>query len=290
MITLENLLGYVFVVLWGISFYPPIYINYHLQDCPGISTDSIIINEIGYISFVQSTFLQYFTTSNSKLTVSDLVCSAHGLSLNLVLGSQVVFGKYWPWRFPNYTRKKMKYFYYKVAQISILFWLVCTVVYFVRLRGSSTYTLVTTSYCNMLYLIKIALSLLKYVPQFLHNQERQSMNGFPIFSAYCDAFGGFASLWQLLLLSKYTESRPFHTHNEKYMFFTKKFMIDNFGKLGNTLVTTLFQIAFITQYFMYYKKDHIKIVDQNDFEMERRVEKPRRLRAVSKLETIAEMA
>ncbi|KTB15694.1 Cystine transporter [Nakaseomyces glabratus] len=86
------------------------------------------------------------------------------------------------------------------------------------------------------------MSLIKYIPQVLHNFERKSMQGFAISGVFLDMTGGIASIVQLI----------FQILKESEI--NLSILISNFGKIGLAMVTLIFNTIFISQWLLYEKK------------------------------------
>ncbi|SCU92167.1 LADA_0F14818g1_1 [Lachancea dasiensis] len=246
---LVKLLGYGYVIPWTISAYPPIYHNWHHKSASATSMDFVMLNVFGYLYLLVSLWLQLFywlegsqTTpgiSRPKVTAFDFYYCLHGFIMNLVLLSQIIWGNAL-WSFTKGGSVRMKPIYSKILGLSIILCLLSTSQ--ILWQGSqfgwdNQNTLV---FCNKLYLLKICMSLIKYLPQVRHNYDRKSMNGFPIQSVACDILGSVCSLSQLSL--QIARDEPV---------FNLEVVVANFGRIGIAMLTLFFNFVYISQWLVY---------------------------------------
>lgn len=241
------MLGYCYVCAWSISIYPPLWNNWKRRSASAMSLDFVMLNSVGYFYLICSLWLQLFhwqetemedNSLRPKVTHFDFWYCLHGFVMNLVLTTQVLWGTT-IWKFQG-GAARMKAVYRRVLLGSILMAVILLIqfVYQNTIQGWSNQN--TLSFCNHLFLLKISMSLLKYIPQVKHNYDRKSMRGFPIQSVMCDVLGGVCSMWQLAIqLSK--EARGF----------TFVALIANFGKIGIAIVTLFFNFIYISQWIIY---------------------------------------
>lgn len=252
-LSLSDLLGLVYVCCWSVSIYPPILTNWRYGSANALSIDFVMLNTAGYFYLVISLILQLYwwmplpkdvdvteelASLKPKITNFDLCYCLHGVIMNLVLVSQVVAG-HSLWRFKVNRPLRMEPIYYRVLALSILVFMVLTGQLCIYNLQSGWDNLRTLDYCNRLFLLKISMSLIKYVPQVFHNHARRSMKGFAIQSTVLDVTGGVSSLMQLVW--QISKEQGFNT----------TVWVANFGKIGLALVTILFNIVFLLQWSLY---------------------------------------
>lgn len=272
---LEDFLGLIYVTAWSISIYSPIWENVKCKSTKGMSMDFSVLNTMGYFYLLISMILQMFywipvenTNSNSqlpfkanmvdndvkvsnrlelnnlespKITSFDLFYCLHGEVMNLVILSQLFWGKKL-WRFHDDKKRRMKPLYFKIFLLSIFIFAIYTFQflqssYFIEGWNNRA----TLRYCNKLFVLKISMSLIKYIPQVKHNMERKSVKGFSITGVILDIIGGVAALLQLLL----------QLSRENGGNFTLMLIFLNFGKIGLSLVAITFGFIFIIQAIIY---------------------------------------
>ncbi|SCU92867.1 LAFA_0F13388g1_1 [Lachancea sp. 'fantastica'] len=246
---LEQLLGYGYLIPWSISVYPPVYNNWRRRSAAAMSIDFVMLNIVGYFFLLISLSLQLFKWQDElgeknevprpKVTSFDFWYCLHGFVMNLVILSQVAMGS-WLWKFKQTGSNRMKPIYAKILTLFVVSGLLSTVQLLWQQSQYGWRNLNTLRYCNKLYLLKISLSILKYIPQIRHNFERKSMKGFPIQSVACDVLGSICSLSQLTLQIKRDNA-----------ILTLSVAGANFGRIGIALVTLLFNFIYISQWLVY---------------------------------------
>lgn len=179
------------------------------------------------------------TLEAPKLGLFDLFYCLHGEIMNLVTLSQLFWGRTL-WKFPYDRYRRMKPVYHRICLLSLSIFFILTVQFlhsnWITGGWNNERTL---QYCNKLFLLKISMSLIKYIPQVKYNMERQSVKGFSITGVLLDITGGVASVLQLLLQLSRENG------------FSWMLIILNFGKIGLSLVTLTFCSVFIIQWFVY---------------------------------------
>lgn len=235
--------------------YPPIFTNWRQRSSSAVSRDFVILNSAGYFYLMISLTLQLYKwlpvielsvedagkdlDMRPKVSNFDFWYCLHGFILNLVLGTQVIYGvKLWKFKADSH-QIKMKPHYHKLLLISMIVFTALTLTFGYQNVSYGWDNVRTLSYCNNLFLLKISMSLIKYIPQVIHNYDRRSLKGFAIQSVLLDVTGGVASLSQLLW--QISRDQGF-----SYMVF-----VANFGKIGLALVTLVFNFIFISQWLIY---------------------------------------
>ncbi|QLG70808.1 hypothetical protein HG535_0A07500 [Zygotorulaspora mrakii] len=253
----DDVLGFIYVCAWSVSMYPPVIKNWMEGSSTAISMDFVILNTTGYFYLLVSFILQlsFWVPISAaimkgdgsveklivrpKVTNFDYWYCLHGFIMNWVLVSQVIYGSaLWKFKVELHTRR-MKSIYLKYWLLSIIIFTGLSIKFFRENAIVGWQNSRTLNYCNNLFLLKISMSLVKYIPQVLHNYERKSMNGFAIQSVFLDVIGGVASLLQLVCQLR--EDKGFN-----YITF-----VANFGKIGLALVTLIFNFTFISQWKLY---------------------------------------
>ncbi|KAL3236219.1 cystinosin-like protein ERS1 [Nakaseomyces bracarensis] len=246
---IDNILGFIYVSAWSVSMYSPLITNWRHKSARAMSTDFVLLNLTGYFYLVCSLTLQLYkwlpekpddTVERPKLSGFDYCYCLHGFCLTAIMTTQLFYGREL-WGFTDEYRGRMKKIYKRVLMISIFTFCLVTLqfVYDNRVLGwDNSRTLI---YCNKLFFLKITMSLIKYIPQVLHNYERKSMKGFAISGVFLDITSGIASIIQLICqVLKDTN-------------INLDVIVSNFGKVGLALVTLMFNFIFISQWLIYEK-------------------------------------
>lgn len=252
-VTADHCLGFIYVISWSVSMYAPVITNWKYKSASAVSVDFVMLNIAGYMYLTCSMFLQLYAwlpaatgsggdlmselVTKPKVSDFDLLYTSHGFILNLILSSQLYVPNLW--RFKIEKRPHMKKNYERILYTSLVIFslLVMEFMYYNENVGWNNNR--TLSFCNKLFLMKISMSLLKYLPQVKHNYERKTLKGFSISGIFLDVIGGIASLLQLII----------EINNDGDFSFIV--FVTNFGKIGLGLVTLIFDFIFISQWSIY---------------------------------------
>ena len=88
--------------------------------------------------------------------------------------------------------------------------------------------------------IKLAVTLIKYIPQAYMNYKRKSTVGWSIGFVHSDFIGGVLSILQVFFLS--------YNNNQWCVIF------GNFTKFGLALVSIIFDVLFLFQHYLFYRQ------------------------------------
>lgn len=244
MVDLGQLCGWGYAITWGLAFYPTLLLNYRLKTSDSISTDYMVLNILGYIAYSTSISLQMFNETvrfqymkhfdgrMPILSKADLFYAYHGLILLLVLLSQIIYGNSM-WGFKN-ERKRFKI--HKLSKLVVILFIIFAIY---NWKFDNEVFAFLNFALNLAY-FKIIISLIKYIPQVLHNYERKSMYGISKLQISLDLIGSFFSLSEFLL------------RNDLPLF---EAIDSNRGKFGITVVTFLFGTIFMIQIYLYGTTD-----------------------------------
>lgn len=247
---IENILGLIYVAAWSVSMYSPLITNWRHKSARAISADFVLLNLAGYFYLACSLTIQFYRwvpespdrpeVEKPKLSGFDYCYSLHGFCLTVLTCTQLFYGREL-WGFPDEYHGRMKSIYKRVLTLSIFIFCALTTHFINYNRTIGWDNSRTLTYCNRLFLLKIAMSLIKYIPQVMHNYERKSMMGFAISGVFLDITGGVASITQLAFqILKDTN-------------FNVVSLTSNFGKIGLGLLTLTFNVIFISQWLLYEK-------------------------------------
>lgn len=255
MTPLERILGLVYVSVWSVSMYPPLLLNWRRKSARALSLDFAVLNAAGYTYLLVSMVLQYCSgdagagagapvPGRPLISAFDMWYCGHGFALNLVLLSQLLCGRrLWGFDKEHTRALRMQKVYLRVLLGSVALFTVLSVQFgreTLRSGWDNEWDSgAALQYCNRLYALKISMSLVKYVPQVLHNRARRSVEGFSIQGVALDVTGGVASLLQLFL-------QLARQHGVSLEVF-----VANFGKIGIAVVTLVFNCVFVGQWLLY---------------------------------------
>ncbi|KAF5298134.1 hypothetical protein FQA39_LY02558 [Lamprigera yunnana] len=192
----SKICGWIFILSWGSSFYPQLYINFRRKSVIGLNFDYLALNLVGYLSFSAYILSLFF---NSE--IQGEYWKEHPLGLIPVKLNDVVYNLHGMWAIlltifqcSVYERGNQK--------VSTT---VKTVIYFIAtvygiLTVLQKYSILRR--LDVLYAcsyVKLAITLLKYIPQAYMNFKRKSTTGWSIQLVFLDLNGGIFSTLQMVL-------------------------------------------------------------------------------------------
>ncbi|KAE8146200.1 PQ loop repeat-domain-containing protein [Aspergillus avenaceus] len=248
---LSRLLGWIYTLCWSASFYPQPISNFQRRSTAGLAIDFPTVNVLGFacyaaynISFLYSPVVrrQYAArhplSEDPTVRFNDLAFAVHAVIL-----STLTYSQFWPkiWGF------KVSRFQKASKPILGLFWgsiTAVTILIFVVLGKSPDggYDPSTWAWIDVIYglsYVKLAVTIVKYVPQAWVNYKRKSTEGWHIGQILLDLAGGVLSLVQLFLDSSFQADWSGITGNPV------KFLLSN--------VSLLFDILFMVQHYILYR-------------------------------------
>lgn len=229
-------IGWIYFVAWTVSFWPQMIINFRRKSVVGLSFDFLALNLLGhtlYAIFNCSMYWndhieqEYFNRNPRGLNpviANDVAFSLHATLATLLTVVQCFI----------YERGEQRVSYTAQGILGIF---VSVIVVAGILVGTSTWHwldfLYTLSY------IKLAITLIKYVPQAVLNFRRKSTVGWSIENILLDFTGGTLSMLQMLL--------------NAYNYDDWASIFGDPTKFGLGLFSVLFDIVFIVQHYVLYK-------------------------------------
>jgi len=253
--------GWAYFLAWSISFYPQIVINYRRKSVDGFSVDFATLNVLGFfcytvyaISFHFSNDVQadYKLAHHGKpnlVETNDVVFAVHALLASSVQWAQAYLCGYNKGDSPQrMTRPGKAFFVLSCVSLAVYF---IAVLAHANPRwdpaASSSFWASSfwkhnfftwISLLNFFSYIKIAVSIIKLIPQVYMNYKRKSTVGWSIENVLLDFTGGLLSVVQLLIDGITTNNW------ESVVAYPVKFV------LGLQSIT--FDIIFMVQHYILY--------------------------------------
>lgn len=238
--TLTTACGWIYAIVWGLSFYPALYLNYTLKTSDSVSLDYIFLNIVGYLCYSVSLWLQLYSDNviaqfmvnfdgrRPILSGADLFYAFHGLFILLVLLSQIVYGE----RLWSFQNDRTHFRLHRLTKM--VFVLIFVFLFGSWLSGDQKFKLLT--FALNLAFFKIIISLIKYIPQVMHNYRRKSMYGVSRLQLSLDVTGAVFCMLEFVLKNDLPIVEAIHA---------------NRGKVGITTVTFIFAAVFWYQIWIY---------------------------------------
>ncbi|CAN9171184.1 hypothetical protein CUC08_Gglean012289 [Alternaria sp. MG1] len=260
---ISRVLGWAYFLSWSLSFYPQPISNYIRKSTLGLAIDFPTLNVLGFTCYTISTacFL-YSPTIKSQyayrhpeapqttVRFNDFLFAAHGAVMCVIIYSQF-FEKIWGFEIGKRQ---------KVSRVILGVWWGCVlaivvVVMLVKTRGAEGNDAQGWAWLDVIYTlgyVKLLTVFLKYIPQAWVNYKRKSTLGWSIYPMLLDFAGGWLSLAQLCIDSALENDWSGVTGNPV-----------KFG-LGN--ITIVFDIIFMLQHYVLYKRPAKHLEDEDEEE------------------------
>ena len=228
-------IGYTYTVAWSVSFYPQVIHNYYNRSTTGLSVDFILLNLFGFCCYgaftvafywsgaVQDAYKERHAGNENMVQLNDVVFVLHAIVLCSITLGQIVYynGIRWSPRHHDdgsssllqqgselQSQSQAPSIYVRKFLVSMM--VVCIVYAFLIISSGGS---VGTSGCEgrlcsrlnwldflyFLALLKILITITKYIPQVILNYTRKSTKGWSIWAILLDFMGGFLSTLQLVL-------------------------------------------------------------------------------------------
>ncbi|XP_059608391.1 cystinosin homolog isoform X2 [Phlebotomus argentipes] len=236
-IYVSSVVGWIYFVAWSISFYPQIYYNFQRKSVVGLNPDFLALNIVGFVMYsvfnmglfwnsgIQAEYFERFPRGLNPVLVNDVVFSLHAAFATLVTISQCFIYERGDQRVSMVARGILGIFAVVVVVCAIL-------------AGTNVFHWLDFLYaCSY---IKLTITLIKYVPQALMNYRRKSTVGWSIGNILLDFLGGMLSMLQMMLNA--------HNYDDWDSIFGDP------TKFGLGLFSVLFDIVFIIQHYILYRR------------------------------------
>uniref|UniRef100_A0A8C4QTW3 Cystinosin, lysosomal cystine transporter n=1 Tax=Eptatretus burgeri TaxID=7764 RepID=A0A8C4QTW3_EPTBU len=193
---LEILFGWVYFLAWAVAAYPQLITNYRRKSVIGLSFDFLALNVMGFLAYslynvgmfwvpaVQEEYHRRFPDAAKGVDLNDVLFSVNGFLCTLVSITQCIIYE------RGMQRVSMK------TRTSIAATLLCA---FIALFLTIDQKISWFDYLTSFSLIKLGITLVKYIPQAHLNYTRKSTAGWSIGNVLLDSTGGVFSLMQMLL-------------------------------------------------------------------------------------------
>jgi len=246
----NEVVGWIYFLAWTVSFYPQIWLNYKRKSVEGLNFDYVLLNIIGFACYTVFNWALYFSDAIfaeyekehhdgvNPVRINDLFFSIHALVASLVTGFQILI----------YERsdQKVGYFGWVISVLAVLTAIVSTI------PAAVSDKLSWLDYLTILSIIKLVITITKYMPQAFFNFQRQSTEGWSIGNVLLDLTGGSFSMLQMLL-------QGFNNNQFSLIF-------GDPTKFGLGLFSILFDLLFIVQHYCLYKESHAYRPQLDDYQ------------------------
>jgi len=228
------MIGYIYFICWSISFYPQVISNFRRKTTRGLSADFCVLNVIGFGAYTAYNASMFWSSEirtlykekyHSEVTVqsNDVAFAIHALVLSTMTLAQIVY-------YRGSERPS------KIIVLIIVLILTLCATFPVLVLYYKMYSWL--DYLYLLSYVKIAISLIKYMPQVVLNYRRKSTAGWSIWNILLDFMGGLLSDLQLV--------------GDCWAVNDFSGITGNVAKFCLGFVSIFFDIAFMTQHYILY--------------------------------------
>ena len=201
--TLSACIGYTYFIMWSVSFYPQVLSNFRRQTTLGLSVDFAGLNVLGFACYsvytcslyysktIQDQYQQRHHGERPTVQSNDVAFCLHALVLSSITLFQI--GYYGGFRTTS-SQPRMSPVIGSVMVCMLSIVVLYPVIAVWLFRWSNT-----LDYLYLLSYMKIAVTLIKYIPQVILNFRRKSTAGWSIWQILLDFSGGVLSDAQLVL-------------------------------------------------------------------------------------------
>jgi cystinosin len=234
-------LGYTYFLMWSISFYPQVLTNYHRRTTSGLSVDFCLLNVIGFACYATYNLSLFYNDDLRRLyrerhgggdvvipvRSNDVAFAVHALVLASITLCQILY-------YDGVQTKPSTIIGAFIVVIIFIIGLypVGMILFPVVLGGDALDFIYLLSY------IKMAITVVKYMPQVIMNYQRQSTTGWSIWQIVLDFGGGGLSDLQLVL--------------DCWNLQNWSGITGNLAKFALGMVSIVFDIVFLIQHYMLY--------------------------------------
>lgn len=233
---INQVIGWIYFLAWSVSFYPQAFENWRRKSVVGLNFDFLSLNLTGFIAYsvfnvglfwvpyIKEEFVKRNPSGVNPVDANDVFFSLHAVLLCFIYVCQAAI----------YERGGQK-----VSKIAwcllVIGWGFALVTLFVAVANQITWL----DYLYYYSYIKLAVTLIKYVPQAYMNYSRQSTVGWSIGNVLLDFTGGSFSLVQMVLESY---------NNDEW-----RLVFGDPTKFGLGVFSIFFDVVFITQHYCLYR-------------------------------------
>lgn len=243
--------GWIYFAAWSISFYPQAILNYQRKSVVGLNFDFLGYNITGFIAYatfniglywiepVMDEYQDRHPYSVNPVLLNDVAFSLHAVVLcSLTIVQALIYEK---------GGQRVTIVCRGILTLSWTFIIICLII----TVASDETILNWLDFLYMFSYVKLAVTLIKYMPQAYMNYTRKSTEGWSIGNVLLDFTGGAFSLIQMFLLA--------YNNDDWAAIFGDP------TKFGLGVFSIAFDILFIIQHYALYRDQSggkVDVVDQ----------------------------
>ncbi|XP_034946138.1 cystinosin homolog isoform X2 [Chelonus insularis] len=240
---LSEVVGWIYFLAWSISFYPQIYINWKRKSVVGLNFDFLSLNIVGFLMYslfncglywipeVELEYYKRYPKGLNPVQVNDIFFAIHALCATAFTIGQCFVYETGTQRVST-TARFIHSFFLIFIIVSIFLGIFHVIAWLDFLY-----------FCSY---IKLAITLIKYIPQAYYNYKRQSTVGWSIGNIFLDFTGGILSMLQMIL--------------NAYNYDDWESIFGDPTKFGLGFFSVAFDVFFIFQHYVLYR-DSLKYTE-----------------------------
>nr|XP_022916241.1 cystinosin homolog [Onthophagus taurus] len=235
-VSLSEVIGWMYFFAWSMSFYPQVWTNYHRKSVVGLNFDFVSLNFVGFLCYsifnvglyaipvIREQYSARYPTSVITILIQDIVFALHGLLLTIVYCVQCMI----------YERRSQR-----ISIIGKGFHSIFATIFIVALILANFNYMSWLDFMYACSYIKLSITITKYFPQVYMNYKRKSTVGWNIYNILWDLGGGILSILQMGL--------------NAYNYDEWEGLIENPTKFWLGVLTIVFDVVFILQHYGFYR-------------------------------------
>ncbi|ESS64478.1 cystinosin [Trypanosoma cruzi Dm28c] len=250
---ISAVIGWIYFLAWGVSFLPQLYFNMRRRSVVGQSFEFVYLNIVGFLCYsvytlcfyandnVNNMYKDRHNGSSNNVALNDVVFAVYALVCCLLNGLQIIF----------FDRGGQKMNILATGLIVLIFFVI---VLWTCLIAGGVKRDVFFNYLDLLYglsLVKLGISIVKYVPQVYLNYKRKCTIGWNIWNILLDFTGGILSILQEVIDSWVTSDW--------------EGMKGNPVKFALGSVSILYDLVFFVQHFLLYNENNKRLALPDHF-------------------------
>jgi len=173
---ISSVTGWIYFAAWSVSFWPQVFLNYSRRSVTGLSFDFIALNLVGFSCYSAYNVAYYYNEDiraayrvqyghDPAVQANDVFFALHAVAVTLLTGAQIFM----------YDRGGQRLSYTCVGILAALGLAIGVGALLVVFKAGPWFTWL--NYLLYLSYIKLAISLMKYLPQIVLNCRRRSTEG-----------------------------------------------------------------------------------------------------------------
>ncbi|XP_071492454.1 cystinosin-like [Diadema antillarum] len=231
--------GWIYFVAWSISFYPQVILNFTRKSVVGLNFDFLAYNLTGFFAYgvfnvgmfwvepLKDAYKDKNPYGVNPVLLNDVIFTLHAFFITAVTIFQCLI----------YERGRQRISI--ICRVILAAMWAFALITLIIAAASKAQVITWLEYIYFFSYIKLAITLIKYIPQAYMNFRRQSTEGWSIGNILLDFTGGSFSLLQMFLLSY---------NNDDW-----SSIFGDPTKFGLGAFSIAFDILFIIQHYVLYR-------------------------------------